>query len=288
MKKRLFYLAAAAASILNFSGCGTAPKASPALSVYSPEPAAEYCMLYRGVNRFKLHPDRQYAVFNNIPIQLPVAPSYGKNRIYQVVPIVMSGIIDPLMTGAIPFRSVRRILLDPGHGAHDSGAVGQISREKHLNLLLAQEIRKTLTRQGFQVVMTRSQDTFLSLPDRVALVKKHKADIFISIHHNSSRNNPQAAGIECFARRFPRPEDTMLAVLLQRELIRYTGSVNRGVKFANFAVLRNNPVPSVLIEAGFISNKSEEKLLADPRRHREAARAVAAAVTAYAELAKGR
>ena len=74
MKNKKFYLYTAVIfSLLVISGCGTTPQAAPGLFRYSPEPTPEYCMLYKGANRFKLHPDRQYAVFNNIPIQLPVA-----------------------------------------------------------------------------------------------------------------------------------------------------------------------------------------------------------------------
>jgi N-acetylmuramoyl-L-alanine amidase len=74
----------------------------------------------------------------------------------------------------------------------------------------------------------------------------------------------------------------VLAARIQSQLISATGSVNRGVKFANFAVLRKNPVPSVLIEAGFISNAGEEKRLVDAAFRRNAAQAVAAAVRSFA------
>ena len=247
-----------------------------------PEASEECCQLFYKTNSFKLHPNRQYAVFNTTPIQLPAAPLYSADKVYSVTPMTLRNIIDPLMTGVLPRKNIRRILLDPGHGGHDAGAAGKMSREKELNFLLALEIKKALLQAGFQVAMTRTKDSYLTLPARVAMVKELKADIFISVHHNSSKSNLQAAGIECFAPRVPRAEDTLLAVMIQQELIRATRRTNRGVKFANFAVLRNNPVPAVLIEAGFISNAAEEKLLASPSYRREAARAIAAAVAAYA------
>lgn len=268
-------------SLLFTAGCSTTPKADRRLSKYAPVPTGESCILKWRGNIFKLHPNRQYALFNGIPVQLPAAPVYDSEKCYSVTPGTLKNIIDPLMTGRIPSRRIRRILIDPGHGGHDAGAVGRASKEKDLNYLLAQEIGIALQKQGFQVLLSRRKEKFLSLKARVDLVRKVKADLFISVHHNSSKRNPLAAGIECFAHRTPRPEDTLLAAMIQEQLIRATGSVNRGVKFANFAVLRNNPVPAVLIEAGFISNAAEEKRLIDPAWRRRAAQAVASAVYAY-------
>ena len=269
--------------LLLVTGCATRPAAEARLNKYAPEASEEFCLLKYQGNIFKLHPNRQYALFNGTPIQLPAAPVYGDDKVYKVTPGTLKNIIDPLMTKRIPPRRISRILIDPGHGGNDMGAPGKESREKNLNLSLALEISKALQRAGFQTVLTRNNDTFLPLKSRVALVKKYKADLFISVHHNASTRNPQAAGIECFAHRTPRPEDTLLALLVQQELIRATGSINRGVKFANFAVLRNNPVPAILIEAGFITNAAEEKRLLDPRWRYNAAYAVAAAVKSYAK-----
>lgn len=274
------------AAILLLAGCRNTPSVHARLEKYQPEPSEENCLLFHKSNRFKLHPNRQYAVFNTTPIQLPVAPSYNTELVYDVTPMTLRNIIDPLMTGRIAPRQVKKILLDPGHGGHDAGASGKVSREKELNFLLASEIRNALQKAGFQVMMTRNKDIYLTLPARVAMVKKTGADLFISVHHNSSRTNFQAAGIECFAFKTPRPEDTLLAALLQEQLIRHTGRTNRGIKFANFAVLRNNPVPAVLIEAGFISNEAEEKILITREWRTKCAAAVAAAITDYARKAR--
>ena len=286
MLKLPHLLLSGCAALLLLAGCRNTPAVHSRLEKYRPEPSAENCLLFHKANRFKLHPNRQYAVFNTTPVQLPVAPSYNEELIYDVTPMTLRNIIDPLMTGRIAPRQVRKVLLDPGHGGHDTGAVGKVSREKELNFLLASEIGNALEKAGFQVIMTRKKDIYLPLPARVAMVKKTGADIFISVHHNSSRTNLQAAGIECFAFKTPRPEDTLLAALLQEQLIRYTGHTNRGVKFANFAVLRNNPVPAVLIEAGFMSNEAEERVLNTQEWRKKCAAAVAAALADYARKAR--
>ena len=274
-----------AGALLCLSGCRNDPSAAPNLAAFSPVPTENCCLLTYGKNTFKLHPDRQYALFNATPVQLPAPAAYGEDKCYRVTPGTLRNIIVPLMTGEVPARKIRRILIDPGHGGHDAGASGKASREKELNLLLASEIRAALNRAGFQTVMTRDRDVFLPLRDRVKLVKKYKADLFVSVHHNSSKTRPDASGIECFAYRSPRPEDTLLAASVQQALVRTTKCVDRGVKFARLAVLRENPVPSVLIEAGFISNQTDEKFLTDPMWRQAAARAVAEGIAEFSRRA---
>ena len=271
--------------LLCLPGCRNAPSAAPNLAAFSPVPTESCCLLSYGSNTFKLHPDRQYALFNATPVQLPAPALYGEERCYRVTPGTLKNIITPLMTGKVPARKIRRILIDPGHGGHDAGALGKASREKELNLLLASEIRAALNQAGFQTVMTRDRDVFIPLRDRVKLVKKYKADLFVSVHHNSSKIRPDASGIECFAYRSPRPEDTLLAASVQQALVRATGCVDRGVKFARLAVLRENPVPAVLIEAGFISNQTDEKFLTDPKWRQAAARAAAEGIAEFSRRA---
>ena len=288
MNKYLSFFLTAVLLLSLLTGCSTTPcpRAEERLQKYAPLPTEENCILRWKSNTFKLHPNRQYAVFNGVPVQLPAPPMYGEDKIYRVTPMTMRNIIDPLMTGKMEQHKVKRILIDPGHGGHDAGAIGKISKEKDLNFLLAKEIASALQRAGFTVVMTRTNDRFIPLKERAELVRKQKADLFISVHHNASKSNPNAAGIECFAHRFSRPEDTLLAFMVQHHLVLASGSVNRGIKFANFAVLRNNPVPSILIEAGFITNAAEERSLADPRWRSRAGAAVADAVRAYARLGR--
>ena len=286
MKKFLLLLLCTGA-LLCLSGCRNAPSAAPNLAPFSPVPTENCCLLSYGKNTFKLHPDKQYALFNATPVQLPAPAAYGKEKCYRVTPGTLKNIIAPLLTGKVPARKIRRILIDPGHGGHDNGAPGQVSREKELNLLLASELRTALNKAGFQTVMTRDRDIFIPLRDRVKLVKKYKADLFVSVHHNSSKIRPDASGIECFAYRSPRPEDTLLAATVQQALIRTTKCADRGVKFARLAVLRENPAPAVLIEAGFISNQADEKFLNDPKWRETAARAVAEGIAGFARLTSG-
>ena len=194
-----------------------------------------------------------------------------------------------------PKPSPFRILLDPGHGGEDPGAARNLLPEKHLNLLLAREIRRELVRRGFEVRMTRDGDFTLSLRQRQILADALQPDLLISVHHNAAHSTA-AHGVECYfrtpsdreARKFwgrSRPA----AVMIQRGIVaRLPGVADRGVMHARFAVLIPKR-PAVLIEAGFVSNPREELALHTAERRRRIAIGVADGIEAYfAEAAAGR
>ncbi len=151
----------------------------------------------------------------------------------------------------------KTIVVDAGHGGHDGGAVGTTygTLEKVLNLNVAKTVSAKLESAGAKVVMTRSDNQYISLPYRVYLSHAHNADAFISVHFNSSIF-PSARGINSFY--YSKEKDRPLASSMQDELVRQTGLSNRGVEFGNFQVLRSNRQPSVLLELGFLSNSQEE------------------------------
>ncbi len=161
------------------------------------------------------------------------------------------------------------IVIDPGHGGRDSGAGGVNDiLEKDVVLNVAKwivEINETVFKNQFEIYLTRYKDTLISLGDRTKLAKILKAEAFISLHCNHS-DNPSARGIEVFVSKkkgqYSR-ESILLAYNLQRELKDNIGFESRGVKFADFQVLREtaNCFPSVLIELGFLSRTEEAKFL---------------------------
>ena len=171
-------------------------------------------------------------------------------------------------------KNIQVIVLDAGHGGKDPGAVGKKSLEKDLNLNIVLALKSYLEGQGKRVYLTRSSDEYLALSERIDIVKSlpEKVDLFISIHQNAS-TNPQANGVEIY---FPakifensnvREDDKfnfLLACDIQNNLTKNLKVKNRGVKFANFYVLKNNPIPAVLIECGFISNLQEEEIISSP------------------------
>lgn len=157
------------------------------------------------------------------------------------------------------------IVIDPGHGGKDSGAVGVNGiLEKDVVLKIAKQVVKlneTVFNNQFEIYLTRYRDTLISLGDRAKLAKKLKANIFISLHCNHS-DNPNARGVEVFVSKkrgkYSR-ESVLLAYDLQKGLMENIGFESRGVKFANFQVLRDNydSCVAILLELGFLSQMEE-------------------------------
>lgn len=160
------------------------------------------------------------------------------------------------------------VVIDPGHGGSDSGAVGIYGiKEKDVVLKLAQKILQLNEKDGkFEIYLTRYSDTLISLKDRTILAKALQADLYISLHCNHA-NSPFAKGLEIFVAAGEISESKKNAIFLAYELHRKittaTGIVRRGVKFADFQVLMEtiNFAPSVLIELCFLSNKDETEFL---------------------------
>lgn len=180
-----------------------------------------------------------------------------------------------------------RIMVDPSHGGYDPGASGPSGlQEKEVNLAVAQRVARLLTQIGQDVRLTRNGDEVSWPADqqqdllaRVQMSNNWPADYFISIHCNAFEE-PSARGTETYCYQFGTPGEK-LAKAIQTELIKATGLVNRGVKTANFYVLRETRMPAVLIELAFITNPQEEQLLGDPGFQDLCARSIATGVAAF-------
>lgn len=179
-------------------------------------------------------------------------------------------------TGAVSDAVVQRIInggvvitLDAGHGGYDSGAVGPTGiYEKNVTLAIALKVGKILEQNGIDVVYTRTNDN-VSWPADVGQDLQARCDIsdaagskyFVAIHANSAEAS-EARGTETYYYA-GNSEGQQLAQSIQTELIDATGFIDRGVRTANYYVIKNTAAPSVLIEVGFISNPTEEALLAN-------------------------
>ena len=211
-----------------------------------------------------------------------------------------------------PSLSVKKIIvLDPGHGGRDPGAIGYSGvYEKNITLAMAKELKILLEDNGYKVHLTRTTDIFIPLRDRVRTARKHKADLFISIHADSTYNR-RAKGLSVFtlsetasdkeaealaerenkadvidgldlgehskevsdillnlAQRETMNRSSEFATFMVKEMKNAVNLVNNTHQFAGFAVLKAPDVPSVLLEMGYLSNATEERLLkqADYRR----------------------
>jgi N-acetylmuramoyl-L-alanine amidase len=219
---------------------------------------------------------------------------------------------------------IRRVVLDPGHGGHDDGTVGPNGLlEKDLVLDVALRLGKLIeSRMGSEVVFTRSDDTFVPLERRTAIANEKKADLFLSIHANSSPY-PRIGGVESYYLSVTNAKDALAvasrenassdrSVFDLRDLIQkialqdkaeeskeFAGNIqaalfpfaarydpgikNRGVKKAPFVVLIGASMPSVLAEIGFLSNSREEALLKKPEHRQKLAEALYHGVSRYAQ-----
>jgi N-acetylmuramoyl-L-alanine amidase len=219
---------------------------------------------------------------------------------------------------------IGRVVIDPGHGGHDQGTEGVKGLlEKELVLDIAQRVGKLIEdRLGAEVVYTRTDDTFIPLESRTAIANEKKADLFLSIHANSSPV-PRIAGVETYYRNMTTSKDSLdvaarenatsqksiadmedllhklmigdkveeskeFAARVQQSLYAFsaktfTGTKDRGVKKAPFVVLAGAKSPSILVEIGFLSNAREEALLRKPDYRQKLAEALFRGVSRYTD-----
>ncbi|MFD1736704.1 SH3 domain-containing protein [Bacillus salitolerans] len=186
-----------------------------------------------------------------------------------------------LTTGNIPkvekpgmnqYFSGRTIVIDPGHGGRDSGAKGvNGTLEKVLTLRTAKLLDEKLRAAGAKTILTRSQDVYVSLTNRVSFAHYYQADAFLSLHYDSSVAT-SAKGATVYY--YQKNKDHSLGKAIHTELIKQTKLSDRGVVYGNFHVLRENKRPSILLELGFLSNGSEERHLVSSQYQEQATTAI--------------
>jgi len=262
------------------------------------------CELVSRYSRIQFKYNSRKAVFNGIQITFSHSPYFNKEK---NMPLLSEHdfllFLDPMLRkNALPRAKIKTIMLDPGHGAKDTGAIGHRYREKDIVLKIALKLRVKLRQMGFRVLMTRTGDTFPSLHDRTELCRKYKPDLFISIHCNSGGKSGQARGVETYCMTPAGESSTAdskpsfkveegnkydksnarLALEIQRMILAYTGAKDRGIRRARFFVLKHASCPAVLVETGFLSNEFEESLLGASSYQKRIAAAIAEGIRRYA------
>ncbi|MCM2535908.1 N-acetylmuramoyl-L-alanine amidase [Neobacillus pocheonensis] len=226
--------------------------------------------------------------------------SVGKHTI-SIRETGMNGSVTTLPEITVSFKQPFTVFLDPGHGGSDSGATAGGYRESDLNLAVAKKVQALLVDRGYTVYMSRNDDTFVSLLDRSQMANNLHADIFLSIHHNSS-GSPDTSpnGVESYYYQYDpnypskinagmdtNPEriskSVTLANLIHKNLVAYTGAIDRGTSGETFSVVRESAMPATLQELGYITNPSErQKLITDSYQNTEA-KAIADGIDMYFE-----
>ncbi|MCP3964902.1 MAG: hypothetical protein GY750_11130 [Lentisphaerae bacterium] len=245
------------------------------------------CYVWKGMvtlsskyTKVLFYPQKKAAAVNGTKIILSFAPFVRGNDCFISSKDFLSTIDPILRRGALTKHTLRTIMIDPGHGGKDNGGKGVYAKEKSLALQIGRRVGQMLQRKGYRVVITRNSDRYLTLGQRTDLARKYSADLFVSIHTNIAANKA-VDGIETFCLAPAGTASTHskktvwktssgnsfdknnmnIAFQVQQSLINRTKADDRGVKRARFFVLRNASCPAILIECGFLSNKSEENKL---------------------------
>jgi N-acetylmuramoyl-L-alanine amidase len=201
------------------------------------------------------------------------------------------------------------VVIDPGHGGQDSGAMVGGILEKDLTLDVAQRVDRLLQSQGLATVMTRVGDGYISLTERVALINRVPDCILVSIHFNEG-NKAVSTGVETYyadhqvvpgkpivawlpflqkaAFQMPNVESQSLAAFVQEALVARTQASNRGSKVGQFFVIANVRHPAILVEGGFLSNKDDIAKLSSVDYREQIAAAISEGVFRYRNLLKQR
>ncbi len=174
------------------------------------------------------------------------------------------------------------VVIDPGHGGPDPGAIGIGGiRETDVVLEVSKIVEKLLSQKGVKVTLTRKNEVDLDLPPRVSFANKTNADIFVSIHANASRGKRRDInGLETFY--FKGWKGRSLAKGIQKQILRVSpGSPDRGVKQGRFYVIKNTKMPAVLVEIGFLTGRLDARRLEKPTHRKRIAYAIAKGILEY-------
>lgn len=150
------------------------------------------------------------------------------------------------------------IILDAGHGGNDSGTIEQSTAEKDINLSIALKMKELLEQKNIQVILTRDKDIFMELEERTEIAKNEEADLFLSIHCNYYEDDSSIRGLECYYSQDSSDGEYYAEKLI--ESLEEKGDIlSRNAKPAEYFVLKNTNIPSVLVETGYLSNYADRK-----------------------------
>jgi N-acetylmuramoyl-L-alanine amidase len=173
------------------------------------------------------------------------------------------------------------VVIDPGHGGVDRGGMpGQRLAEKGFTLDTAKRLARVLGNvSGIKVVLTRDNDTFVSLTERTNIANQYagRDAVFVSIHFNAGRREG-AYGIETY---YNNQRGYRLAALVHPRVIRAMASIDRGIRHRGYWVLRKNRLPAILVECGFLTNHAEAARISDSGLRERLARAIGDAIVRY-------
>lgn len=232
-----------------------------------------------------------YSLFNNDPAQVRIVielnniSSVHYNQQYIDGKFILDlNINDPISATPASGSGKKIVVIDPGHGGSDPGTTSITNKyEKNFNLALALKVQAILLQEPeIEVVMTRETDVYPTRSERVKLANDLNADVFVSIHGNSVLTSPQTTGTETFY--YQRSSSEELANIVHKHLVEAMGLTDRGVKNGSLQVVRETKMPAILLEVGFLSNKSDEEAMMSESVQTEAAQAIVDGIKEYLKL----
>ena len=271
-------------------------------------PIEKRVRLDNGKNSLEVQLDSREVMINGVRNWLcfPVAEKDGQ---YLLSRVDLSKTLEPqlrpqMITNLGQFKTV---VLDPGHGGFDKGAISGYGYEKDFALDVARSIKPILEAKGLNVKMTRDSDIFVPLELRARIANAARDAIFVSIHFNATDANPAANGFEIFSltpRGAPSTADDALALrfmnmqagspvdapslalsmCVHHSVVGHFSEFDRGIKRARFAVLRLTQIPAILVEGGFLTETGESRLIAKSTWRAKLAESVATGILNYKEL----
>ncbi|HEY5654134.1 MAG TPA: N-acetylmuramoyl-L-alanine amidase [Pontiella sp.] len=307
--------------VVLLAGCSSAPLAvaKPSLNgtvsliyiarLYSMRisTAGKKVMLQNKYNRLEVETNSRRAWINGVMFWLhhPCRKS-GSNWAVREMDFTKG--IDPILRSYahVPKRIPRLVVIDPGHGGKDSGAIGPNKvYEKQVVLDISKRIKSHLEAKKIKVCMTRTDDTYPSLKQRSDYTYSVDADLFLSIHADGAAD-PSACGVETFittvagcdssnhygqagdkSEQKNNKYDAANAVLgfsIQSNLVKMSKRSDRGLRRARFSVIKNATCPSALVECGFVTNPAEESLLNSSSYRESVARGISNGILGYCTL----
>jgi N-acetylmuramoyl-L-alanine amidase len=217
--------------------------------------------------------------------------------------------LTPISEAPVSSAPFALVVIDPGHGGQDSGTIKNGIVEKELTLEVAHRVERLLRDRGFVVVLTRADDTYVSLQDRAAMANNQPDAVFVSIHFDEA-GRTAATGVETYyathpislpervaswlpfvqrtSSASPNLESQNLAASVQELLVTRTQAANRGTRPQQFYVIANVRHPAVLVEGGFLTNKDEVVKLANADYRELMATGIADGILRYRETLLGK
>jgi N-acetylmuramoyl-L-alanine amidase len=271
-------------------------------------PIEKHLRLDNGENSVEFQLDSREVMINGVRNWLcfPIAEKDGE---YLVSRVDLAKTLEPqlrpqMITNLGQFKTV---VLDPGHGGYDKGAISPYGCEKDFALDVARDIKPLLEAKGLNVKMTRDRDVFVPLELRARIANATKDSVFVSIHFNATDANPSAQGFEIFSltpRGAPSTADDALALRFMNmqagspvdapslalsmsvfhSVVGHFSEFDRGIKRARFAVLRLTKIPAILVEGGFLTERGESRLIAQSAWRAKLAQSIATGIVNYKGL----